>query len=193
MDSIEPRIKLLLWDEIGFRALLEQLHAHQDESALSSLLPTVKWVVGQMAITFAQHAELNSPTFLSSSFSRTNGPTPVSQILSVLDFSLKMGGIRALATAFDRVLRKDPSSSGYVNSTLVPLLSHLRAMALIYHIALDDAPFPFVFQAILREWAKNILGPKPQDAAYRSMETSMRNWTCPCASCKAVRDFLMFG
>lgn len=186
--SIVPKVQSLPWNEVGWRAFVEELHTKRRDPTLASISKSIVAVIGDMTKRYARKAAVITVHARYPYGSHRPANTIVAT--PVLEFCINKGGLRCFAVALDRVLDSKQMTENYINHTLIPFLPQLRTIAINHHYALSSEPFTYAFRTILRAWAEKVLGPRPSQANAQAIVASMRQWTCSCEPCASVRRFL---
>ena len=59
-----------------------------------------------------------------------------------------------------------------------------------YGLSATSEPLSSMIRVVMNGWAKEVLGPKPSEAAAKSLLASLNRWTCSQPACVAARQFL---
>ncbi|KAL0573815.1 hypothetical protein V5O48_008123 [Marasmius crinis-equi] len=146
-------------------------------------------VVMEMAKTYAQKVTLS---MMQQSTGYYGAWTPTNQsagILTILDTCIKLRGTAALAIVVKCVLEHNLTAD-YLKSTLVPLIPGLCQLAQWQGMSVSAEPFAWSVQTIMDNWAKTILGPKPNKAAAAPLLAKLKKYTCTQDNCVKVQKFL---
>ncbi|KZV95593.1 hypothetical protein EXIGLDRAFT_644081 [Exidia glandulosa HHB12029] len=184
-----PKLKATAWNEMGWKAMIEQLYARRSDPAFTGESALVlNSALDELTGIYASKAILSTQVTQHYHAVASNNAT---QINAVLEFCLKMGGTRCLKIALDRVLAPNLiNNATYISNVLVPLIPMLCGIAATHRLAPSVEPFGATLHLIMQLWLKKVLGPKPDGARAQSALAALTRWTCPCAECRKVVTFL---
>ncbi|KAL0568271.1 hypothetical protein V5O48_013714 [Marasmius crinis-equi] len=193
--AILPEIRLRFsWNEVSWKACIEQLQSRLELATAtnnSASSTHISAVAVEMAQRYAQMLALpTEPQTLG--YFGTRPPTSQSiGIPTILETCVRLGGTPALKVVLKRVLERDLLAD-YLESTLIPLIPVLCRLAERQGMAVSAEPFASSLRRIMDNWAKLILGPRPDAATATAapLFAQLKKFTCSQRECVEVRQFL---
>ncbi|KAF9256205.1 hypothetical protein L218DRAFT_950169 [Marasmius fiardii PR-910] len=190
VTTILPKIQSLPWNEESWKRCMEELYSRRRVTSLSTSITTA---LAEMAKVYAQKIALpHVPTAQIASRYDYGGVQhgQTAQILCIVsDSCLQLGGAAALVIFLKRVFQQKLTSV-YLSSALVPFIPVLLENSKPYGLSATSEPLASTVRITMNGWAKEVLGPKPNEAAAKPLLTNLNRLTCNQSYCVTVRKFL---
>ncbi|EJD55226.1 hypothetical protein AURDEDRAFT_140854, partial [Auricularia subglabra TFB-10046 SS5] len=195
-----PKLKDMPWNAASWKSFIDLLATRRTEPVFAAAETHLNAVLVEMATTYAQKVDLpstNQPATYSGYYGSSSihsTPTGAAKIRDALDVCIRAGGIGCAKIVLDRVLEaRNLTSVMFVSDVLIPLVANMATLAKEQHLALSADPFAPAIRKIMRAWLDKVLGLNPDITRVQPLLNRLKNFTCVCAECKRVRDFLTKG
>ncbi|KAI0756099.1 hypothetical protein C8Q80DRAFT_1264201 [Daedaleopsis nitida] len=171
---ITPKLVTLELGEPSLRTLLNALHTNREhigDTAKTLMLLFLKKWAGLIPVE-----------------NRTT--------LETIEFPVMLGLPEACSFVFEPSISQPIMNADYVRHRLGPMLETIYAVCSKHSVPVTSPHFAPVIRQIMVHWATEVMdpcaAPNPEETKWL-LHRLTSSWTCGCAHCKPVREFLLYG